>query len=113
MSFKDQMTRDADAIFNTDEFADEVLFTPDVQGAPSRTIVVIIELGGDLARERSRDGMRASGMMQVRLSDFPDARPKGTLIYQDKTWKIKAQVDQDLMSRIVEIERDVRSSFAR
>lgn len=111
MTLKEQMALDAAAIFNPDEFAHRVTFTPSGGGEPPREIVVIIELGGDLARERFTSGVRASGLMQVRLSDFPDARPKGSVVYQGATWKIKEQVDQDQISRVVEIERDVRPTF--
>lgn len=111
MSLKAQIALDADAIFNPDEFADRVTFTPAAQGEIPRTIVVIIELGGDLAHERYRNSMRATGFMQVRLSDFPDAKPDGSVEYQDKTWKIKEQVDQDPISRVVEIEADIRPRY--
>ena len=109
MTLKSRMAADAAFIFNTDEFAEEVSFTPDE--GEKRDIVVIPQIGDGDVYDSRRSGSSATGLMQVKLEDFPDGPPRGHVDIQGTHWKIKQQVSEDSMSRVVVIESRTRPSM--
>jgi len=108
MTLREQMALDAAAIFNTAEFAEEVVFTPD--DGPDVTVIVVISEGQDF-RSEGRAVVSAQGFMRVKVSDFP-ARPKGQITRADgSVWTIGQELSSNWMSRRVEIKTRPRAAF--
>lgn len=111
MSLREQMALNAEAIFNTSEFAEEVIITPD-DGLPV-TVIVIISEGADYGRVQGGGSMvSAQGFMRVKRADFPDDKPKGTVTRGNgAVWVIGQELSSNLMTRKVEIKARPRAAF--
>jgi hypothetical protein len=110
MSLRDQMARDAEALFNTDEFAEDVVFTPD--HGPPVTVTVIITEGADFGRGQGGAVVAALGVMRVKRADFQNEKPKGVIERADgSVWVIGQELSSNPMTRRVEIKTRPRASF--
>lgn len=110
MNLRDQMAADAEALFDLDEFAEEVIFTPE-EGEP-RTIRAIINEGVDFGKSNGGPVVSALGTLSVMKADFPTDKPAGTITRKDgSAWTLGHELSSDGVDRLLEIKTRPRAAF--
>lgn len=96
MSFKEQLDNDLDIFFNSDEFAEEVVFVSSESG--TMNVKVIIEYLQDL--EISSDGNHQSAIVYMKRTDLnPNYMDK--IYINAKEWKIEQIQENNNVAKLL------------
>jgi hypothetical protein len=107
MTLKTQMTNDLNVFFNTDEFAENVTYTPN--GGEGTTIQAIVNREGPLQEPYVRGAETATGDIMVQRSQVTTPVRGDKYTFDSNDWYMDADgvtyMDDDVL--IIVLERDL------
>lgn len=100
MTFKQQLSADADLFFNADELAEVITYN-------DKEIKAIVNIGDSLQQGNSvandrKDGYSSSAFFEVKISDIPNPVANDKIVHNGTTWKFVRIVGSDLISHQIE-----------
>jgi len=108
MTLKDQMTSDLSVFFNTDEFAENVVYTAKDE-FPVTIPVIPADEEDIVGTESSVEEMR----IEVKASDVPDPTYRDTFEVEGVTWYYAETEKKDDYTKILKLTRKERPTFRR
>ena len=106
MTLKQQMIADLDIFFNTDEFAEEITYTPAGGSATTITMIPDAQNAGIQSVAPESDSM----IIYVKTSDVPSPNYKDTFTINGEVWYLRANLSGGANdgTRQLEISRSER-----
>jgi len=104
MSFAESLADDADAILNTNEFAETVIYTP--QGGSPTSVTAVIEYGEDETEDGIDGDTRVRhARLHLAIADVADPAPNDTVTINSEDWHVEAVESRDDAMAVLRITR--------